>query len=179
MFGCTEAKPCRYYPFEKFMEDWGPNSGRGGFEGARITRSRSCGSGVLLTVDYGKNQEKLWVERQDMSIGFPPVQGLARRGSEGGLERLISRTGRQAKARRCIWRSAMGTTTAGLEGIIAGESEICYIDGYLGILSYRGFNIHTLADNASFEEVIFLLWNGWLPKTGGTRSVEGGAGGGA
>src|SRR5437763_9835830 len=58
----------------------------------------------------------------------------------------------------------MGTTTAGLEGIIAGESEICYIDGYSGVLSYRGFNIHTLADNATFEEVIFLLWNGWLPK---------------
>src|SRR5438445_13329873 len=59
----------------------------------------------------------------------------------------------------------MSTTTgAGLEGIIAGESEICYIDGYAGILSYRGYNIHTLADNAKFEEVIFLLWNGWLPK---------------
>ncbi len=58
----------------------------------------------------------------------------------------------------------MGTITAGLEGVIAGESEICYIDGERGILSYRGFNIHTLADNAVFEEVIFLLWNGWLPK---------------
>ncbi len=58
----------------------------------------------------------------------------------------------------------MGTTTAGLEGVIAGESEICYIDGYQGVLSYRGFNIHALADNATFEEVIFLLWNGWLPK---------------
>jgi len=59
----------------------------------------------------------------------------------------------------------MGTTlTAGLEGVIAGESEICFIDGYQGVLSYRGFNIHTLADNANFEEVIFLLWNGWLPK---------------
>jgi len=58
----------------------------------------------------------------------------------------------------------MGTTTAGLEGVIAGESEICYIDGYQGVLSYRGYNIHTLAENASFEEVIFLLWNGWLPK---------------
>ncbi len=60
----------------------------------------------------------------------------------------------------------MGTPTAGLEGVIAGESEICYIDGYAGILSYRGYNIHTLADNANFEEVIFLLWNGWLPKQG-------------
>src|SRR5208283_2352493 len=58
----------------------------------------------------------------------------------------------------------MGTTIAGLEGVIAGESEICYIDGYLGTLSYRGYNIHTLAENAIFEEVIFLLWNGWLPK---------------
>src|ERR1035438_9622851 len=58
----------------------------------------------------------------------------------------------------------MGTTVAGLEGVVAGESEICYIDGYAGVLSYRGYNIHTLADHASFEEVIFLLWNGWLPK---------------
>ena len=76
LFGCTDATPCRYYPFDKFMEDWGPNSGHAGFGEARITRSRSCGSGVLLTVDYGTNrQEKLWVERRDMSIGFPPVQG--------------------------------------------------------------------------------------------------------
>src|SRR5713101_5630058 len=58
----------------------------------------------------------------------------------------------------------MATTPAGLEGVIAGESEICYIDGYQGILSYRGYNIHTLADNATFEEVVFLLWNGWLPR---------------
>lgn len=58
----------------------------------------------------------------------------------------------------------MGTITTGLEGVIAGESEICFIDGYQGILSYRGYNIHTLADNGTFEEIIFLLWNGWLPK---------------
>lgn len=55
-------------------------------------------------------------------------------------------------------------TAAGLEGVIAGESEICYIDGYEGILSYGGYNIHTLAENAVFEEVIFLLWNRRLPK---------------
>ena len=58
----------------------------------------------------------------------------------------------------------MGTIAAGLEGVIAGESEICFIDGYQGILSYRGYNIHTLAEHATFEEVIFLLWKGWLPK---------------
>jgi citrate synthase len=63
----------------------------------------------------------------------------------------------------------MSTTTAttpgaGLEGVVAGESEICYIDGYEGILSYRGYNIHNLAEHATFEEVIWLLWKGTLPK---------------
>jgi len=58
----------------------------------------------------------------------------------------------------------MPVTQAGLEGIVAAESNICFIDGDLGILSYQGFNIHTLADHATFEEVIYLLWHGRLPK---------------
>src|SRR6202034_640008 len=29
---------------------------------------------------------------------------------------------------------------------------------------YQGYNIHTLADHATFEEVIYLLWHGRLPK---------------
>jgi citrate synthase len=56
------------------------------------------------------------------------------------------------------------STGAGLEGVIAAESSICYIDGQAGILSYQGYNIHTLADNATFEEVIYLLWHGKLPN---------------
>ena len=56
------------------------------------------------------------------------------------------------------------TTGAGLEGIIATQSAICFIDGEAGILAYYGYDIHTLADNATFEEVIFLLWNGRLPN---------------
>jgi len=58
----------------------------------------------------------------------------------------------------------MAVTGAGLEGIIAAESEICFIDGDAGILSYQGYDIHTLAENATFEEVIYLLWHGHLPK---------------
>lgn len=55
------------------------------------------------------------------------------------------------------------TTGAGLEGVVATSSDICFIDGETGVLSYFGYNIHTLADNATFEEVIYLLWNGKLP----------------
>jgi citrate synthase len=58
----------------------------------------------------------------------------------------------------------MAVTGAGLEGIVAAESSICFIDGEAGILAYQGFNIHTLAEKATFEEVIYLLWNGRLPK---------------
>src|SRR5580700_11136254 len=62
------------------------------------------------------------------------------------------------------YRISMAVTQAGLEGIIAAESNICFIDGDLGILSYQGFNIHTLAEHATFEEVIYLLWHGKLPN---------------
>src|SRR5262245_11037581 len=53
---------------------------------------------------------------------------------------------------------------AGLEDVIAGESGICYIDGNKGILAYRGYSIHELATNSTFEETCYLLWFGRLPK---------------
>jgi len=58
----------------------------------------------------------------------------------------------------------MAVTGAGLEGVVATDSRLCFIDGDAGILSYQGYRIETLAENATFEEVIFLLWNGRLPK---------------
>ncbi len=51
----------------------------------------------------------------------------------------------------------------GLEDVVAAESSICFIDGDRGILSYRGIDIHELAEKSSFEEVCFLLWEGRLP----------------
>ncbi|HYH00422.1 MAG TPA: citrate synthase [Terriglobales bacterium] len=60
----------------------------------------------------------------------------------------------------------MGSTPIvgrGLEGVTAANSSICYIDGDNGVLAYRGYDIHDLADQATFEEVCFLLWRGWLP----------------
>jgi len=54
-------------------------------------------------------------------------------------------------------------TTKGLEGVVAANSSICYIDGDRGILAYRGIDIHELADHSNFEEVCYLLWFGKLP----------------
>ena len=51
----------------------------------------------------------------------------------------------------------------GLEDVVATSSAICWIDGDRGILSYCGFDIHDLAQHATFEEVCFLLWHRRLP----------------
>jgi citrate synthase len=53
--------------------------------------------------------------------------------------------------------------TKGLEGIIAANSAICFIDGKEGRLLYQGYNIHQLAEQSSFEEICYLLWHGELP----------------
>jgi len=52
----------------------------------------------------------------------------------------------------------------GLEGIIAARTEISLVDGANGRLVYRGYVIADLAEEMSFEEVAYLLWNGSLPK---------------
>lgn len=51
----------------------------------------------------------------------------------------------------------------GLEGIVAFSSTKSSIDGEKGELIYSGYNIETLAENATYEEVCFLLWNDRLP----------------
>ena len=64
-----------------------------------------------------------------------------------------------------------GAIDRGLEGIIACSSAISTIDGTT--LIYRGYTIEDLAENASFEEVIHLLWFGSLPTAGELESFRG------
>jgi citrate synthase len=52
----------------------------------------------------------------------------------------------------------------GLEGIVAANSGICWIDGDAGVLAYRGIDIHELAERSNFEETTYLLWFGKLPR---------------
>jgi len=51
----------------------------------------------------------------------------------------------------------------GLEGVTVAESELSAIDGDAGRLIYRGYDIDDLAEGATYEEVLYLLWNGDLP----------------
>ena len=56
------------------------------------------------------------------------------------------------------------TVGPGLEGAIACESKVGYVNGAKGWLVYRGYNIFDLCANSTFEEVSYLLLHGNLPK---------------
>ena len=73
LWGCTETTPCPNYTFDKFMEDWGPRSDHADHSSASIGLSQSCGTGVILRIDY-KNADPMavWVERESKIISFAP-----------------------------------------------------------------------------------------------------------
>ena len=65
-----------------------------------------------------------------------------------------------------------GSSAAGLRGVAAASSSISDVNGEKGELIYQGYNIHDLARHATFEEVVFLLWNKRLPTRAELNSLE-------
>lgn len=63
-----------------------------------------------------------------------------------------------------------GALDKGLEGVVACSTAISSIQG--NTLSYRGFTIEDLAENSTFEEVVFLLWNNRLPKAAEIEKIR-------
>lgn len=57
----------------------------------------------------------------------------------------------------------MSTFAKGLEGVIAAETQMSFIDGQKGVLEYVGIPIGELSSKSTFEETVFLLWNRRLP----------------
>jgi citrate synthase len=54
----------------------------------------------------------------------------------------------------------------GLEGVVAAQTRLSHVDGEAGELIIAGFPVESLAAQASFEEVVYLLWNDALPNRG-------------
>jgi citrate synthase len=57
----------------------------------------------------------------------------------------------------------MSNAGTGLKGVVLDDTRIALVDGEQGKLVYRGYNIHDLAQHATFEEVSYLLLYGALP----------------
>ena len=60
----------------------------------------------------------------------------------------------------------------GLEGVVVADSSLGLVEGTEGRLSYRGYNIDDLAEKATFEEVVYLLWYGELPNAGELQAFQ-------
>jgi citrate synthase len=60
--------------------------------------------------------------------------------------------------------AAASKSPAGLEGVVAAQSSVGDVDGLRGVLIYQGLDIHDLAEHSTFEETVFLLWHGRLPR---------------
>jgi hypothetical protein len=74
LWGCSDSHPCADYSFDKFMEDWGPKSSHADQSSAKIGLSQSCGSGVVIRLDYIGSEEpvSLDIERSTNIISFAP-----------------------------------------------------------------------------------------------------------
>jgi citrate synthase len=60
----------------------------------------------------------------------------------------------------------------GLANVPAAESSVCYLDGKIGKLQYRGYPIEVLAEQSTFEEVSYLLLNGSLPTQSQLKAFD-------
>ncbi len=67
----------------------------------------------------------------------------------------------------------MAEVKAGLQDVVIATSSICSIDGARGRLTYRGYDIHDLAEHSTFEETVFLLWSGRLPRRNELEELKG------
>lgn len=66
----------------------------------------------------------------------------------------------------------MAQGKGGLDGVVVADSNTSLVNGEEGKLIYVGYKIEDLAQNADYEEVVFLLWNGRLPKKGELTSLR-------
>ena len=60
----------------------------------------------------------------------------------------------------------------GLRGVYADTTTSSFIDGEVGKLLYRGYNIHDLAEKSTFEEIVYLLLNGELPTKAQLEEID-------
>ncbi|MEP6960450.1 MAG: hypothetical protein ABI995_00115 [Acidobacteriota bacterium] len=72
---CTAEKPCRYYPLDKFKEDWGPGGQYENQASLQIHNVDYCDGGVVFETTYPNAKAfGLYVERSSNLISFAPWQ---------------------------------------------------------------------------------------------------------
>ena len=73
LWGCTQDTPCKYYPPDKFTEDWGPASHYSNAAAFKVEHVDFCNDGVVFDLTYPNSENVgLWVDRSNDVISFAP-----------------------------------------------------------------------------------------------------------
>ncbi|MCC6392010.1 MAG: hypothetical protein IT167_15530 [Bryobacterales bacterium] len=73
-WGCSVEVPCRDYPYDKFLEDWGPKGVNAKFSNSGLGDSERCGTGFMAALNSGNDEVSLWVERNTGVLSYAPWQ---------------------------------------------------------------------------------------------------------
>lgn len=71
LWGCTEATPCRDYQYEKFLNDWGPQSDAAAGAVERTT-VKTCDKGIIQVLKVKGQEVNLFVDTGTLQIGYSP-----------------------------------------------------------------------------------------------------------
>ena len=72
-WGCSVQEPCRFYSYESFLEDWGPESPLRAVSSYQLGRSYTQPNGVIIEVHInGEKQPNLWVQKDTQAISYFP-----------------------------------------------------------------------------------------------------------
>ncbi|MFN0103478.1 MAG: hypothetical protein ACKV2U_15475 [Bryobacteraceae bacterium] len=72
LWGCSDATPCRDYKFDRFMQDWGPQSDAGNVSAIQRSKVKSCSNGIIQLLQIKGQDVNLYVDRGTLVIGFAP-----------------------------------------------------------------------------------------------------------
>jgi citrate synthase len=95
---------------------------------------------------------------------FEPWAASPRLDTVSRLDRVILPWYHRTLIERSVMTVAERGLIRGLEGVVVATTRLCDLDGEQGRLAYQGYDIDDLAHHARFEEVVWLLWHGELPR---------------
>lgn len=72
MWGCTDATPCRDYKFDRFLQDWGPQSDAANPASIQRSKIKSCEKGIIQQLKIKGQEVNLYVDRTTLVLGFSP-----------------------------------------------------------------------------------------------------------
>lgn len=78
-FGCTDSNPCRYFPYEKFLQDFGPEGVYKNAAAIKMTQKWSCVGGIIRVLEFGPgNEADLIIDYEKHLVAYAPPRNMWR-----------------------------------------------------------------------------------------------------